>query len=326
MTDNSPLNISVAIATYNGASFIEETLNSILTQSLKPHEVIVVDDGSSDETPKILASLDGQIKVITIENSGPETAKKNAIEATSGDWIAICDHDDLWDTDHLERLAALVGKYPEVNVAYSNFAEFGDAARYKDKFASLGENYWRECVADKEGFRIYGPQPFSMLLKGNPFFPSAGMFMRSLYDQIGGIRLGISRNPAADGDMTSRMMITGTVGCDAKITARIRKYGGNFSGEGFKTSRGGIELLERQLAEGGIFDQYKSDIEAAIKRQSISMLQAAFSFRERGAFQFAAKRLSFRQLPFSLQLRFLIFQLPDICLMPIFALVRLIRR
>lgn len=325
MAETSKPQISVAVATYNGADFVEETLSSILAQSFKPCEVIVVDDGSTDNTAELLAGFGADIKVTSIENSGPETAKKTAIEATSGEWVAICDHDDLWDEDHLERLVQLARKYPQVDVAYSNFAEFGEAARYPDKFSSLGETYWLRCEEDEDGFRIFGPEPFAMLLRANPFFPSAGLFQRTLYDEVGGIRLGLSRNPAADGDMTSRMVICGTVGCDSKITVRIRKYGGNFSSEGFKTSIGSIELLERQLNEGGVFAAYRSVIDDRIKRHALSMLQAAFSFQNREAFRFAAKRLSFGKLPLGLKVRYLVFQMPDIFLRPVFAVVRLFK-
>jgi len=322
MTENKFPQISVAVATYNGAAFVTETLNSILAQSLPPSEIVVVDDGSTDTTAQILAEFGDSLRVFTIENSGPETAKKAAIEATTGAWVAICDHDDLWHEDHLKRLAALAKKYPKIGAAYSNFAEFGNAARYEDKFKSLGENYWENCPEDEEGFRIYGPEPFSMLLRGNPFFPSAGMFRRALYDSIGGIRLGLSRNPAADGDMTSRMVISEPVGCDSKITVGIRKYGGNFSGEGFKTSMGGIELLERQMAEGGVFTPFASEMHACIVWQATNMLQAAFSYRNRDAFKFAVQRLQFWSLSPGLKFRFLLFNMPDFCLRFLFAIVR----
>ena len=322
MTEKNLAQISVAVATYNGAAFVADTLNSILAQSLPPFEIVVVDDGSSDNTAKILAEFGDALRILTIENSGPETAKKTAIEATTGAWVAICDHDDLWDEDHLERLAMLVSKYPEVGAVYSNFVEFDGAARYGDKFKSFGDEYWKNCPEDEDGFRIYGPDPFAMLLRGNPFFPSAGMFKRVLYNEIGGIRPGLSRNPAADGDMTSRMVLTAPVGCDSKITARVRKYGGNFSGEGFKTSMGFIELLERQMVEGGIFAPFEREMLACIKRQATNMLQAAFSFRNRDALKFAAQRLEFSGLPPGIKFRFLLFKLPDFCLTPLFALVR----
>lgn len=322
MSENTFPQISVAVATYNGAAFVAETLNSVLAQSLLPSEIVVVDDGSTDNTAQILAEFGDALRVLTIENSGPETAKKTAIEATAGTWVAICDHDDLWDEDHLERLAALATKYPKVGAAFSNFAEFGDAARYENKFASLGESYWENCPEDESGFRIYGPNPFAMLLCGNPFFPSAGMFQRALYGKIGSIRLGLSRNPAADGDMTSRMVISEPVGCDSKITVRIRKYGGNFSGEGFKTSMGGIELLEHQMAEGGIFAPFASEMHACILWQATNMLQAAFSYRNRDAFKFAVQRLRFWDLPPGLKFRFLLFKMPDLCLRLLFAIVR----
>ena len=125
--------------------------------------------------------------------------------------------------------------------------------------------------------------------------------------------------------MTSRMFLMGKVGCDWEITTHIRKYGGNYSGEILATLQGIIEVREFQLAEGGIYERHKNALNERIERIAIGMLQAAFSFQNRDAFNFASKRLNFWRLTSGLKLRVLIFKLPDALLRPIFSAVRFVK-
>ena len=113
--------------------------------------------------------------------------------------------------------------------------------------------------------------------------------------------------------------------CFWEITTHIRKYGGNYSGEILATLQGIIEVREFQLAEGGIYERHKNALNERIERIAIGMLQAAFSFQNRDAFNFASKRLNFWRLTSGLKLRVLIFKLPDALLRPIFSAVRFVK-
>ncbi|MGH7131747.1 MAG: glycosyltransferase family 2 protein [Phycisphaerales bacterium] len=88
--------ISVVIPTYNRAARITPTLRSVLDQIGPADEVIVVDDGGSDNTAQVVRSLDGRITYIRQENGGPGTARNTGIAAAKGDYIALLDSDDLW--------------------------------------------------------------------------------------------------------------------------------------------------------------------------------------------------------------------------------------
>ena len=112
---------SVIIPTYNRARVIGATIEAILNQTLPPREVIVVDDGSRDDTLSVLAGYQPAVRVISIENSGSIVARNVGLRAASAPVVAFCDSDDLWRPDFLERMAALWRAEPRTCVAYANF-------------------------------------------------------------------------------------------------------------------------------------------------------------------------------------------------------------
>jgi len=86
--------ISVVIAAYNAAESLPETLAAVGAQTLAPDEIIVVDDGSTDETAARARSFGA--KVISTPNRGVSAARNTGMASASGDWIALLDADDLW--------------------------------------------------------------------------------------------------------------------------------------------------------------------------------------------------------------------------------------
>lgn len=100
MTGEHPL-VSVIIPVYNGARFLRSALESVFAQSYRPLEVIVVDDGSTDDSGVIAQSFH-DVRYIHQENQGVAAARNNGIEAAQGDFFAFLDQDDLWTHQKLE--------------------------------------------------------------------------------------------------------------------------------------------------------------------------------------------------------------------------------
>jgi glycosyltransferase involved in cell wall biosynthesis len=95
--------VSVVIPCYNGAAFLAETLASVLHQTYRPHEIIVVDDGSTDKSASIAESFGPSVRVIRQENQGESVARNRGWAEARGEWIAWLDADDLWVPTKLER-------------------------------------------------------------------------------------------------------------------------------------------------------------------------------------------------------------------------------
>lgn len=102
--DDRP-SISVIIPVYNGAKTVSQTVECLQRQSLKPAEIIVVDDGSTDETLAVLRGFDEQITILSQPNSGPASARNRGVRAANGDFTAFTDSDCLPDKDWLLNLA-----------------------------------------------------------------------------------------------------------------------------------------------------------------------------------------------------------------------------
>src|SRR3972149_3633636 len=95
--------VSVVIPCYNGAVYLHETIESALAQTHSPLEVLVIDDGSTDDSAAIADSFGSPVRVIRQTNQGESVARNRGIDEARGDWIAFLDSDDVWNPTKLER-------------------------------------------------------------------------------------------------------------------------------------------------------------------------------------------------------------------------------
>jgi glycosyltransferase involved in cell wall biosynthesis len=96
------MKVSVIIPTYNRSYYVLRAINSVLAQTFKEHEIIVVDDGSTDETRRLLKPYSHYINYIYQDNAGPAAARNNGIELAKGEWLAFLDSDDTWLSNKLD--------------------------------------------------------------------------------------------------------------------------------------------------------------------------------------------------------------------------------
>jgi glycosyltransferase involved in cell wall biosynthesis len=113
--------ISIIIPTYQHATTIVGCLEHLFAQTLKPDEIIVVDDGSTDETATLLLPFEDRIQIIRQENAGGNLARMRGLEAATGEWILFCDADAWFVPDGLAELADSLQEHTEASYAYSGF-------------------------------------------------------------------------------------------------------------------------------------------------------------------------------------------------------------
>jgi glycosyltransferase involved in cell wall biosynthesis len=113
MRDN-PQSVSVVIPAFNAGESIGRALRSALDQTLKPQEIIVVDDGSTDHTAAETRKFGRKVRYLRQENGGPSKARNTGIEAAKGTWIAFLDADDEWLLPKLEEQMALLRRHPDL--------------------------------------------------------------------------------------------------------------------------------------------------------------------------------------------------------------------
>jgi glycosyltransferase involved in cell wall biosynthesis len=120
--------ISAIIPVYNGRRFLREAVDSVLNQVLLPIELIIIDDGSNDDSLSVLDDLDPSIPIIKVrqENSGQSAARNHGVRLAKGDYIALLDQDDIWYPEHLEELVKPFAKIKKLGWVYSNVDEIDE--------------------------------------------------------------------------------------------------------------------------------------------------------------------------------------------------------
>jgi glycosyltransferase involved in cell wall biosynthesis len=119
-----PATVSVIVPCYNASRFLRETLDCALAQTHPPLEIIVIDDGSTDDSAEIAHACGPPVRVISQTNQGESVARNRGIDEARGDWIAFLDADDLWKPHKLQKQLAMVA--PEVVAVHNNLYYFGD--------------------------------------------------------------------------------------------------------------------------------------------------------------------------------------------------------
>ena len=137
------MRISVVIPAYNASSLLKETLDSISDQARSPDEVILVDDGSVDETHDIASAHPAVTKIVHRENGGIAAARNDGIEAATGDLLFLLDADDLWHPIYLERMTEVMQSNRD---ALSGFARFSSFCHPDDPPAPFEERVGRVVV------------------------------------------------------------------------------------------------------------------------------------------------------------------------------------
>jgi len=117
--------ISVIVITYNRAHFLADALDSIERQTFRDFEIIIVDDGSTDNTKEIADKYEG-IRYIRQEHSGISKARNTAVKAAKGMWIAFLDSDDLWKEDKLQKQVDYIKKHQDCRIVYTKYQNFTD--------------------------------------------------------------------------------------------------------------------------------------------------------------------------------------------------------
>lgn len=161
--------VSVIIPTYNRSSFVREAVESVLAQTYTPLEIIVVDDGSTDDTPSVMEAFGSAVRRLRQENAGVSAARNRGIEAAKGDWLAFLDSDDLWRPQKLEIQRAYLKDRPEIRIC-----------QVEELWMRNGER-----LNPKKYHRKPSGLCFLLLLERCLVSPSAVMIHRSVFEDVG---------------------------------------------------------------------------------------------------------------------------------------------
>lgn len=268
--------ISVIVPSYNRASYIGETIESILNQSLSPAEVVIVDDGSTDETESVLQGFGDKVRWHRIENSGPCVARNVGVGLSTSPLIAFCDSDDLWAREKLEKQAALHQRNG-IECSFTNFRIVSDGAwRDQTKFDTAPPGFFDNMKRTPEGLVSSGSY-YDALLRFQPMFPSTLLMTRSFFDRIGGYKGELGRVLSEDWEFMLRCVQQAPIGALPDPVVGIRKHASNASGSSYRTTRGEIQILRYALAHHDLSQRSRDLIAEEIVLRTIEAGVEAFT-------------------------------------------------
>ena len=182
------MKVSVVIPTYNRAYIILEALESVLDQTYCDFEIIVVDDGSTDNTAQLLQGRgNGRLRYIKHErNRGCSAAYNSGIAATNGDVICFLDSDDKWKPDYLQQHVDFLSRHPEVDVSFTD-TEIFSSTKHTPSLVALMQVFPGLLGPDPKAIEtvLSGRQMFLCLLEEVPIKPSALAVRRELFGKAG---------------------------------------------------------------------------------------------------------------------------------------------
>lgn len=247
-TTKQPL-VSVIIPAFNAGKLITETLISIKNQSYQNIEIIVVDDGSTDNTRNTVESFDPNIKYIYQDNSGGcSSPRNNGFKHSKGDFVHFFDADDLMLTTNIENKVNYLLKHPDIGFVCSNFANF----RLENNTKILEKEHFSTCpiltklFTHKEptlSIRLRGTEARRIMLQES--FSNAGsvMFPREVFSTIG--KFDEALTSSEDFDINYRTLLEFDCGIINELGFYRRLHGENMTANPVKMYENGIRSAQK---------------------------------------------------------------------------------
>lgn len=226
--------ISVIIPTYNNGLWLGETIDSVLSQSSPPVEIIVVDDGSTDGTESLVQQYDDpRICYIRQQNAGVSAARNTGLARATGEFVAFLDGDDRWRPEALTRLREVMSTDPTLVFCFGNFVRFveGSGQVLSDQFVYYPElsGVLAKPVTGHCPTARYIAEPVFASLVGFGEFPAFTQVMLFRRGLIDGICFNPTLKRCEDAEFVLRAATRGKVACIPEVIAEVRRHAHNAS-------------------------------------------------------------------------------------------------
>lgn len=286
--------LSLVIPSYNRAHLIDETVASALNQETPFDDIIVVDDGSTDDTLNRLGKYGDRITVIASANAGVQKARNSGVSASRSSHVALCDSDDLLCPGFGTAMRKAIAEQPETDIWYSNFIPFTAKGDHPDKLAQAPADFLDGAVCS-DGYCIEIPDLYRRVLRYQPFFPSGSVFSKHFYESIGGYDAHFHRVGGEDFEFLLRAICHGRLGYLTAPLVRVRKHESNDSRDSLRMLQGEIRILEHSVQKHPGAARHRELVQAEIDQRRRQAFDVAYA---RGDFSSAREAVAkFASLP-----------------------------
>lgn len=245
--------VSICMPAYNSAAHIEKSIETIAAQRFNDYELIIVNDGSTDNTGILAKDLIKKYKlqghVLGIDNSGPEAARDYGFAQAKGDIYATLDSDDLWERDYLYEMVEVLKRYPDVGVCFSDFTiVYQNSEQNVLKSETVDFLRCDQAIQRREAVFIFTPDTFFRFsIQGMLLFPSCTVVRKNIYKRSGGYTKNFDRQISCDWDYALRVSRLAPTAYVKKALMTKFFYENNVSIDGVKTALSDIAVLNKLL-------------------------------------------------------------------------------
>lgn len=235
--------VSVIIPLYNKKKHIARAINSVLNQSFRNFEIVVVDDGSTDGSSDVVESIkDNRIRLVRQQNAGVSAARNSGIKYSQYDLIAFLDADDEWKNGFLETVLRLRKRFPQAGIYSTNYVVVReDGSLSKVKQIGIPNEQWEGEI----------PYFKSVMLGGRPACSSTVVIPKEVFADVGNFAVGVSHGE--DTDMWGRIALKYPIVFCSQIEAIYYKNAENRAQESFKKEKEWIfEERVKEATKGGV--------------------------------------------------------------------------
>lgn len=256
--------VSVVIPAFNGARVLGETLESILSQTVRPAELIVINDGSTDETSHVVRKFGDRISLIETPNQGVCNARNQGAAAATSEWLAFCDQDDLWLPTKIEKQLQLAHEAPDIHFVLADYAEYsGGVVAARSHFSYAPDHFWpaEPCAS---GFVVRKPIT-GKLTAFQPAITSATIMRRDFFQSIGGIDPRAGRFTADDTLLHFRCLSVVPFGVVPEVLMLYRRHPDSVSADTQHQLESTIQIWEFILANYPQAEPYRDELSEGLK-------------------------------------------------------------
>jgi len=204
--------VSVIIPAFNAAAFVEQTLASVFEQTYPTIEIIVVDDGSTDQTPKILRRHEDRITLLTQENAGQAAARNRGAKIARGALLCFLDSDDVFDREKMTQQVQLLGRFDEAVAVYCDYRTIDDAGNITQEQNALHTLHPSGDVLE------------SFLRDNNIITPGQVLMRRSAWLNAGGFSEAAVHRGHEDGAFWPRLALQGPIAYSPETLLSYRRH------------------------------------------------------------------------------------------------------
>ncbi len=266
MSDN-PVSLTVIVPTYNRAGYVRDCLVALRASGVPDLEIIVSDDGSTDDTREVVAATDPRAKYLWQPNSGtPATARNAAFAVSRGRYVGFLDCDDEWLPDAPARAVKFLEMHPEIDALFAEARMGNPQEGYVSWIESAGqEAFFRLPHREPEpGFRILERNPFfRRMAVRNPVFIGATIVRREAFAATGGFDRKLCG--AADWELWLRMAQRYTWAYMAEPLAKYTRHLDNMSSNHDKMIAEFVQSLRNVLAKCALASSDRKFIRAQLR-------------------------------------------------------------